>query len=450
MDRIRMPPGCKEIIDVLEGAGHQAYIVGGCVRDSLLGREPKDWDICTDAKPSEILSHFSDKHVIETGLRHGTVTVCMEDGHYEVTTFRVDGNYSDHRRPDHVLFSSDLLQDLARRDFTINAMAYSDRTGVIDPFHGMEDLSVGIISCVGDPHVRFSEDALRILRALRFSSVYRFSIDQKTDNAIRLLCHTLTIISPERIAAELEKLLLGPGVFGVLIAYPEVLYTIIPELKPCIGFQQNNPYHQYTVYEHIACAVSNYSGRDAEVKMALLLHDIGKPLCYMEDEKGGHFPRHNLASYDIAETVTSRLRLSNKKRQAVLELVLYHDADIAPTPKAVRRWLSKLGEERMRQLLDVRYADILAHRKGTQAERFKQWVKVESILESVLFEKQCFSLRDMALDGRDILSLGVQEGPEVGQILNALLQAVISGNIPNDRGSLLASAENLIAAWKKG
>ena len=291
MYKISIPKGAKAIILGLRYENHEAYVVGGCVRDSLLGREPKDWDICTSATPQEVKEHLNRCSVraIDTGLKHGTVTADMERaGKYEITTFRIDGDYSDNRRPDSVTFTESIYQDLSRRDFTINAMAYNS-AGLIDPFHGVDDLKNGIIRCVGNPNDRFGEDALRILRALRFASVYGFSIEKDTAQAIHDNAWRLTNIAAERIHSELCKLLLGNGVLPVLLDYSDVIATIIPEMKPCIGFNQNNKYHQYTIYDHIAHAVSNYTGKDIAVKVALLLHDIGKPCCYTEDENGGHF-----------------------------------------------------------------------------------------------------------------------------------------------------------------
>lgn len=356
MSKISIPRGAKDVLTILELNGFDSYIVGGCVRDSLLGLKPHDWDICTNAKPGEVLEAFESRgtKTIKTGIKHGTVAVYFDKTEelYEVTTFRIDGDYSDNRHPDSVSFTDSLREDLSRRDFTINAMAYNDSTGLVDPFGGEKALQGKVISCVGNPADRFGEDALRILRALRFASVYGFQIDGKTEEAIRNLAPNLSNISPERINAELCKLLCGRGVLDVLLNYPDVITAIIPELGPCVGFEQNNPYHQYNVYDHISHAVANYDGSDVSIKIALLLHDVGKPQCYTEDKHGGHFYGHGIPSHDIAGTVTKRLRFD-------------HDAVIEPTPKTVRRWLNKIGEERFRQLLCVRMADIRAHAADT-------------------------------------------------------------------------------------
>jgi len=444
MNRINIPDGAKDIIDTLTAAGFEAYVVGGCVRDSLLGLEPHDWDICTSALPSDVLACFSGKRIVGTGMKHGTVTILVGNNGYEVTTFRIDGDYSDHRRPDSVTFTSSLSDDLSRRDFTINAMAYNDVVGLIDPFGGRDSLNRREISCVGSPAHRFEEDALRIMRALRFASTYGFHIEDRTANAVHLFAPSLTDIAVERIQSELCKILLGDGVLDILLDYSDIIATIIPEMKPCIGFDQNNCYHEYTVYDHIAHAVANYKGKDTSVKVALLLHDIGKPLCYTEDTNGGHFHGHAVPSRDIAETVMNRLRFDNKTKEEVLELVLYHDAVIEPTPKTVRRWLNKIGEHRFSQLLKVRMADILAHSKGTQQSRIERCDALKSLITEVLEAEQCFSLKDLAIHGKDVLSLGVPEGKIIGNTLQYILNMVINGDAPNEIGAQMDIAEQYL------
>lgn len=444
MCNINIPAGARQIIQMLEHNGYEACVVGGCVRDSLLGLKPHDWDICTSATPKDVYTCFSNKRIVGTGLKHGTVTILMADGGYEVTTFRIDDAYSDGRHPDSVAFTSNVEDDLARRDFTINAMAYNDSVGLIDPFHGEKSLRDNEISCVGNPVDRFSEDALRIMRALRFASTYGFHIDHDTKTAIHQLAPTLCNISPERINAELCKLLCGKGVLNILLMYSDVITTIIPEMRPCVGFEQNNPYHQYDVYSHIAHAVANYTGDDISVKVALLLHDIGKPQCYTEDERGGHFHGHGVPDHDIADVVTKRLRFDNKTRNEILELVLYHDAVIEPTPKTVRRWLNKIGKERFCQLLRIRMADIQAHAVNTQTSRIARCNALGAIMDDVIAKDQCFSMKDMALSGKDILSMGVPEGIRVGNILRTLLDEVISGDLPNRHDVLVERARMML------
>lgn len=445
MTKITIPAGAAEIIAVLKESGFNAYVVGGCVRDSILGKEPKDWDICTSAKPDDVIRCFSNRQIVETGLHHGTVTVMIDDEQYEVTTFRVDGEYSDNRHPDSVQYVSDVRVDLARRDFKMNSMAYNDDEGLIDPFGGANDIENRKISCVGNPDDRFEEDALRIMRALRFASVYGFAIDEETGRSIHQKRHLLHNIAAERITGELSKLICGDGVLNVLLTFSDVMSTIIPELEPCIGFNQNNKYHCYTVYDHIAVAVSNSANDDLVVRMALLLHDIGKPCCYTEDENGGHFHGHGVFSHDLAEKSLSRLRFDNKTRDAILELVLYHDATIEPTAKTVRRWLNKIGVSQFSRLLRIRIADIKAHSPETQASRVMRCTDLGILMAKEL--NHCFSLKDLEVNGRDIMALGVPEGKQVGAVLDGLLNAVINGDIPNNKSLLIEKAIAIVSSF---
>lgn len=446
LNKFHIPSGAKNLILQLRYEYHEAYVVGGCVRDNLLGKEPKDWDICTSATPDEVkdVMHRMGVRTIDTGLKHGTVTADMgPSGQYEITTFRCDGVYSDGRHPDSVEFTESIYKDLARRDFTINAMAYNG-AGLIDPFHGLNDLKAGVIRCVGNADDRFQEDALRILRALRFASVYGLRIEDQTAKAIHRNAQRLDLIAKERINSELCKILLGTNVLNVLLEFSDVITTIIPELAPCVGFEQNNKYHQYTVYEHIAHAVANYTGSDLSVKVALLLHDIGKPCCYTEDHNGGHFYGHGVYSHDIAEVVLDRLRFDTKTRNEVLCLVLDHDAVIEPTPKTVRRWLNRLGSRQFGQLLDVRMADILAHAEGTQESRIEKCIAIGAIMAEIIEQEQCFKLKDLAVNGRDVMGFGVGQGKAVGSILNKLLSEVMDGSIQNDRRALLTRIGEIV------
>ena len=444
MHNIIIPFGASTIIDTLNSHGFEAYIVGGCVRDSILGLTPKDWDICTEATPQEVESCFDGYRIIETGLKHGTVTVVMGDGQYEVTTFRTDGVYSDNRRPDSVEFVKDIREDLARRDFTVNAMAYNPSLGLVDPFGGQSDLAAGCISCVGNADDRFNEDALRVMRALRFASVYGFTIADETAEAVHRNASLLNNIAVERITTELCKLLCGKGCLDLLLNYSDVITTIIPELTPCVGFDQNNRYHQYTIYDHIAHAVSNYTGADVTTKVALLLHDIGKPQCYTEDENGGHFYGHGIPGKEIAEQVVDRLRFDGVTQKDVAELVLFHDSLIEPTPKAVRRWLNKVGETQLYRLLDMHTADALAHTAGMQQSRVDKCVEIRKIVDDIITSEQCFSLKHLKINGKDIISLGVPEGPVVGMILQGLLCRVIDEQVVNERDALIKVAESYL------
>lgn len=441
--KIDMPVGAKRIIGNLTKHGFETYIVGGCVRDSLLGCCPKDWDICTSATP-EIVKELHSR-TIDTGLKHGTVSVIESDGIYEVTTFRIDGVYSDNRRPDRVRFVTDLKMDLSRRDFTVNAMAYNDETGLIDYYGGISDLKEHKIKCVGNADDRFDEDALRILRAIRFSAVYDFSIEHDTSRAIHDKVTLLRNIASERIQSEVCKtIIFGQRAADILLEYSDVVSTIVPEIAPCIGFVQNNKFHKYDVYEHMVRAMDAYTGHSLPVKFALLIHDIGKPLCYTEDENGGHFYGHSVPSHNIAERVVDRLKFDNKTKEAVLELILYHDSVIEPTAKTVKRWLNKIGAERLSQLLDVKMADIAAHADNTQTARINQYLAVREIAKEVIASEQCFRLKDLEINGRDVMSLGVEEGKRVGKILNCLLEGVISGDIDNTYEALLKCAREII------
>lgn len=443
-----IPVDVDRLLVILRGNGHEAYVVGGCVRDILYGhgRVPHDWDICTSARPEEVLSMMRHWNIemFETGLKHGTVTAHLNGENYEITTYRIDGEYSDNRRPDTVTFTTDITKDLSRRDFTINAMAYSNTGRLIDPFDGYRDLGCGIIRCVGNPDDRFKEDGLRILRALRFASIFGFTIEKETAAAIHRNKELLKNISAERIRSELCKMLCGEGILDILLNYSDVMAVIIPELEPCIGFNQNNPYHKYTVYDHIAHAVANYRGNVISVKMALLLHDIGKPECYTEDHNGGHFYGHGIPSRDIAERVMLRLKFDNKTRDEVVTLVLYHDSDIYPGVRSVRRWLNKIGYDMLDKLIGVKLADIGAHSEVNQSSRINLCNEVRVVAMTIMDEQQCFTIKDLAINGYDILRLGVEPGPKVGEVLNHLLEKVIDEEIGNDWASLIDEAERYL------
>lgn len=450
MGKIDVPAEVSSILNHLHSAGFDAYAVGGCVRDSLLGLRPHDWDICTSAKPNEASRVLNQYEILPTGIKHGTITAVVRGdtpshSSYEITTFRKDGDYYDGRHPDSVEFVTDLKADLSRRDFTINAMAYSEETGVIDHFGGLSDLKAGIIACVGAPDDRFAEDALRMLRALRFASTYGFSIEETTAASIHKNRKRLVNVSGERIQTELVKLLLGKHALPILLDFSDVMAIVIPELQPCIGFQQNSRYHSYTVYGHMAHAVASYAGEDVSVKVALLLHDIGKPLCYTEDERGGHFYGHAALSRDLARQALCRLRFDRKTMSEVDDLIRYHGADIEPTEKAVRRWLNKLGERRLLQLLDVWLADRKAHAESVRELGAERCLSVKRLIATVLEEEQCFSLKDLAVHGEDILLLGVPEGRIVGEVLRYLLEQVICGNLENSADVQLMEAKRYLS-----
>lgn len=441
-----MPRAAEQIIERLNQAGFEAYAVGGCVRDSLIGRKPKDWDICTSASPLEVERVFEGEpsaRIVETGLQHGTVTIVVDHLPYEVTTYRADGSYTDHRHPDSVRFVHQLREDLARRDFTVNAMAYHPDEGIQDYFGGKEDLRRGLIRCVGEAEQRFDEDALRILRALRFASVYGFSIEEETGRAIRHLYGTLSHVAPERIWQEMQKLLCGKGVREILMAYPEVICSIFPELSPCIGFLQHNPYHQFSVYEHLVRSTAEIPP-ETVLRLTMLFHDAGKPQAFFVDERGiGHAYGHAAFSVELAQSAMARLRVDNKTRDRVLLLVKEHDLPLERNRNELKRRLGKFGEEALLQLLEVQRADALG--KGAFEREAVEQLHLERIalLRELLDEHPCVTLKDLAVNGKDLLSTGIPAGKQIGTTLDALLDQVISGKLPNEREELLAEALRL-------
>lgn len=446
MFKIDIPEGARYILRIFQNSFEDAYIVGGCVRDSLLGKTPHDWDICTSAKPGAVLALMAEHGIktIETGLQHGTVTAVIGDESYEITTFRVDGEYSDNRRPNNVSFVDCIDIDLSRRDFTINAMAYNEYEGLVDPFGGYSDLCNHRLSCVGHPNDRFKEDGLRIMRALRFAATYGFYIENNTAAAIHRNKDLLKNISAERIQSELTKMLCGKRVLDILLEYKDVMAVIIPELKPCIGFKQNNPYHIYDVYDHIAHSVAGYKGDDISIKMALLLHDIGKPECYSEDENGGHFYDHSVPSMRIAKDVMERLRFDNKTKQETVDLVLYHDVDMYPGTRSVKRWLNKIGYEMLDNLINIKCADNGAQSEMAQIALPWQFIEVRRIAADIMNTQQCFQIKDLAVNGNDVMSLGVESGPKVGEILKYLLDMVLDDEIENEREVLIEAAKRYL------
>lgn len=436
-----MPQEVRALLARLESAGYQGWAVGGCVRDTLRGAVPSDWDVTTDARPERVMALFGER-AIPTGLKHGTVTVCAGETHVEVTTFRRDGTYSDHRRPDAVQFSSSLEEDLARRDLTVNAMAMDLRGHICDPFGGQEDLSRRVLRCVGDPLRRLDEDALRIMRTLRFAAVLGFTIEPDTSAALHRRAPLLADIAAERILVEMNKLLTGEYMASVLLAYPDVLGVFLPELLPCVGFDQRNVHHCYDVWTHSVYAASAIAP-DAVLRWAMLLHDIGKPDCFTVDEHGtGHFYGHPARSAELAEAICRRLRMDKKSAQRIVTLVRWHDRDIPRTEKAVARAARQLGEDTLRQLLAVKRADNRAQSPLCRG-RAADIDRAEAILDDLLARQSCFSLRELAVRGNDLTALGLR-GPAVGEALQKLLDAVMDGSVPNERPALLALAQKLI------
>lgn len=415
------------------------------MRDSILNRPVHDWDICTSATPSEMLEIFKDKKIIETGLQHGTVTVVVNGEPYEITTYRIDGIYSDNRRPDTVTFTDKLVEDLRRRDFTINAMAYNDEEGLIDPFNGMEDIKYKKISCVGRAEDRFGEDALRILRAIRFAAQLEFAIMPGTDWEIHKQYKNLENISIERINSEFCKIASSDDFCVELLLYKDVFSLFIPELKDMFDFPQNNPWHIWNVFGHTIHAVEHCDSDDLVVRLAVFFHDFGKPHSYQDGEDGiRHFKGHGKVSADMTDSIMKRLRFDNETRNNVVELVYYHDATFEVGKKYVKRWLNKIGEKQFRRLLQVKKADNKAQNLELSSDRIKELSEIEALIDKVLQEDECFSLKDLAVNGKDLIGVGYKAGKELGNTLNKLLQLVIDGDCPNEKEKLLQEAKKFM------
>ncbi len=436
-----IPENVRELLKTLRGGGHEAWCVGGCVRDLLLGRTPDDWDVTTSALPEETMALFGGM-ARPTGLRHGTVTVRTAGGDVEVTTYRCDGVYRDHRRPESVRFTRSLEEDLRRRDLTVNAMALGLDGTLVDPFGGRADLAAGILRCVGEPERRFDEDALRILRTVRFASVLGFSVELRTAAAVHEKKGLLADIAAERIWTEVQKLLLGGNVLAVLRAYPDVLGVFWPEVTAMVGFDQCNHHHCYDVWEHTIHAVAA-TPPEAELRCAALLHDVGKPDTFTLDADGvGHFRGHSARGEVLADGMLRRIKCAADFRETVVELVAWHDRDIPRTDKAVRRALGKLGQRQLRRLIALKRADNLAQ-SPAYFSRQRELDRGEAILDRLLEEDACVSLRQLAVRGGDLTAMGFS-GPPVGQALRRLLEQVVEGTLPNEKTALLRAAEKLL------
>lgn len=439
---INLPADVHFIIETLEKRGHEVYAVGGCIRDALMGTEPKDWDICTSALPRQTMDTFAGEHIIETGIKHGTITLMLNQNAYEITTYRVDGIYSDNRRPDSVTFVRSLREDLSRRDITINALAYSPKTGVVDLFDGISDLRGKVVRCVGEADTRFREDALRILRALRFASNLGFEVTKSTSESIHRNKELLTSIASERIMVELNKLLCGRCAGEILRSYKDVFAVFIPELESMVGFEQNNPHHHVDVWEHTVEAVT-YAPADTVLRLTLLLHDIAKPLCYTQVDGVGHFYKHGQIGADMAKDILRRLKYDGNTVSAVSQLVLYHDAEIEPRRKIIRRWLSRIGEERLRMLIDIKKADTLAQAPEYRGKKLDALDAAADLIDEVIEQRLCFSLKDLAVNGRDLMDAGITDGVQIGRMLNRLLEMVVDESAENDKEVLLHQAREI-------
>ena len=443
---IPLPEEVWQVLQALEAKGHEAYVVGGCVRDSLLGLAPGDWDICTSALPEEVTACFPAKNVIATGIKHGMVTVLRGGRALEVTTYRQDGPYHDKRHPSGVVFVRLLKEDLARRDFTVNAMAYHPRTGIADPYGGLADLRAGTLRAVGDARQRFEEDALRILRALRFAGRLGLTIEPGLAAAIHECRELLRFVSAERVAAELCGILRGVGARQILTEYADVLAVPVPEILPCLGAVQNNPYHDKDVWTHTAAAVASAPPDDL-VRLAAFFHDMGKPACLTTSEDGvSHFYGHAQVSEKIADAVLRRLRFSNADREEVCRLVKRHDIPLRPTPLA--RWLGRLGETTLRRLIKLKRADVLAHVYTVWEKYLPRLIDLEEETEQLLRQGAAFSLKDLAVNGDDVMAAGLPQGKQVGRALQHLLDAVLDGKIENTREALLAELSKQLQSGK--
>lgn len=442
--RIDVPEKAKKVVNTIQAAGFEAYVVGGCVRDSILGRQPQDWDITTSAKPEQVKALFP--RTIDTGLQHGTVTVMQDREGFEVTTYRIDGEYEDSRHPKEVVFTPNLEEDLKRRDFTINAMAYNEEKGLVDIFGGMEDIRLGRIRCVGRAEERFGEDALRMLRAIRFSAQLGYEIDEETKQGIRRLAPTLKNISAERIQTELVKMLVSPHPDYLRTAYDMgVTKVFFPEFDWAMETEQHHPHHMYSVGEHILHSLA-YVPADKVLRLTMLLHDIGKPDTLTIDEQGiTHFYNHESLSAEMAKGILRRLKFDNDTINMVYKLVMYHDYgnSVEPTLQIVRRAMNKIGEDAFPALFQVKYADMMAQSDYLRDEKLKRLENWKRLYTEICEKEQCVSLKTLAVTGSDLIAAGMKPGKELGEVLQKLLQLVLDDPSCNTKDKLLAEAQRL-------
>lgn len=442
--KIKMPGKVNKIIGVLQEAGFEAYAVGGCIRDSLLGRTPNDWDITTSAKPMEVKALFS--HTIDTGIQHGTVTILLDREGFEVTTYRIDGEYEDGRHPKEVSFTGSLEEDLKRRDFTINALAYNETAGLIDIFEGQKDLKDGIIRCVGNAEERFTEDALRMLRAIRFSAQLGYRIEENTLAAIHKLADNLEKISAERIQTELLKLMVSPHPDYLRTAYEcGVTKVFFPEFDLAMETPQNHPHHCYNVGEHILHSLIEVPA-DKVLRLTMLLHDIAKPQCLTVDEKGiTHFHGHEEMGAEMSRVILRRLRMDNDTTDKVCGLVRFHDYGngVAPDRRIVRRAVNKIGEDLFDDFILVKKADLLAQSMYLREEKLSNLAAWDACYREIREAEECVSLRTLAVNGRDLIAAGLQPGRELGNILKQLLDEVLETPEKNEKDYLISRAKEL-------
>lgn len=434
--KIILPEKVKRIIMTLQKHGFEAYAVGGCVRDSVLGRRPEDWDITTSARPEETKALFA--RTFDTGIEHGTITVLLGDEGFEVTTYRIDGKYEDCRHPRGVTFTRSLREDLLRRDFTINAMAYNDEEGIVDIFGGMDDLENRIIRCVGNAEERFTEDALRILRGVRFAAQLGFSIEDSTREGMKILAYSLQNISAERIQTELVKMLMSKRPELLRDAYEMGITKIfLPEFDVLMETEQETPHHMYNVGEHTLHALCNVRA-DKILRLTMLLHDMGKPALKTIDEDGrAHFKKHAIESEKIAKHILKRLKFDNDTFNQVTRLVFYHDYRMAASAKNVRRAMNKISEDLFPKYMEVRRADVMAQSMYKREEKIKNLDNIEKIYQEIVEAGQCVSLKDLAVTGKDLIEAGMKPGKEMGEKLRKLLELVIEEPELNTKEELL-------------
>ncbi|MCR5213467.1 MAG: CCA tRNA nucleotidyltransferase [Eubacterium sp.] len=443
--KIEMPENVKNIIKKIRDAGYEAYIVGGCVRDCILGRQPNDWDITTSAKPEEIKALY--RRTIDTGIKHGTVSVMIGNERYEITTYRIDGMYTDHRRPDDVTFTSHLSEDLLRRDFTINAMAYNDEEGLVDIYGGMEDIEKKVIRCVGKANDRFDEDALRIMRAVRFAAQLGFNIEEETYIAGKEHAGDLKNVSAERIETELTKLLLSPHPEELITMYElGITDVILPEFSLCMETPQNSPYHKYDVGRHTVEVIKNVPATKI-MRYAALLHDIGKPLVKTTDSDGvDHFKTHAVKSEEMAEDILRRLRMDNDTIRDVKIIILWHDYGISGniTKKSVRRMLSKMGEEYYESLIEIKKADMIGQSDFRLEEKKDFLNNFMTLHDEIILEKSPLTMKEMAIGGKELIDMGIKPGPEMGSILKKIFDMILDDPDLNVKEKLLDIAKSIV------
>lgn len=439
--KIQIPKSAEFIIEQLENNGFEGYLVGGCVRDSILKRQINDWDITTNAKPSDIVNLF--EHTVLTGIKHGTVTVIIDKDAFEVTTYRIDGEYIDNRHPEDVTFVSDIRLDLSRRDFTINAMAYNDKNGLLDYFGGLDDLNKKIVRAVGEPLKRFDEDALRMLRAVRFAAQLNFNIDSKTNQAIKSLSKNISYVSIERIRDEFNKIILSNASYINNLIELRLLKEFLIELEQCKGIEQNNKYHIFDVLNHMIVATNNIK-KDLHLRLAMLFHDISKANCQVKDKNGAiYFNNHEEIASNMTIDILKRMKYDNATIKKVSTLIKYHGAELNSSV-AIRRMLSLIGIELFNDLLLVKEADISAQNPSIQKNSFQELELIKQNFNNIILNNDCFSIKDLAVNGSDLTGIGVIQGREIGRLLNYLLDIVINDPSKNQKDILLKSVRVFI------